>query len=71
MLKRQIEKEFSDLFPKEPTFLCGKLEDEYGYSLSNNSYIYELLKNSDRIFAIPEGFSPENPGKSNFPYNFL
>jgi superfamily II DNA/RNA helicase len=26
----QIEKEFSDLFPKEPTFICGKIEDEYG-----------------------------------------
>lgn len=62
MLKRQIEKEFSDLFPKEPTFICGKLEDEYSYSLSNNSYVFELLKNGDRIYAIPEGFSLENPG---------
>ena len=54
MLKRQIEKEFSDLFPKEPAFICSKLEDEYGYSLSNTSYIYELLKNGDRVYAIPE-----------------
>ncbi len=30
MLKRQIEKEFSDLFPREPTFICGKIEDDYG-----------------------------------------
>ena len=57
MLKREIEKEFSDLFPKEPTFICAKLEDEYGYSLSNSSIVTELLKNGDRIYAIPEGFS--------------
>lgn len=59
MLKRHIEREFSDLFPHEPTFICAKLEDEFGYSLSNSSYVYELLKNSDRIFAIPESFSKD------------
>lgn len=37
MLKRYIEREFSDLFPHEPTFICAKLEDEFGYSLSNAS----------------------------------
>lgn len=36
-LKRKIEKEFSDLFPNEPPFIVAKLEDEYGYSLSNSS----------------------------------
>ena len=44
MLKRHIEKEFADLFPHEPTFICAKLEDQFGYSLSNTSFVYELLK---------------------------
>lgn len=59
MLKRHIEREFSDLFPHEPTFICAKLEDEYGYSLSNTSFVNELLKNSDRLTAVPETFSKD------------
>jgi hypothetical protein len=54
MLKRQIEKEFADLFPKEATYICGKLEDQYGYALSHSSYVYELLHQNDRITAFPE-----------------
>jgi hypothetical protein len=59
MLKRHVEREFADLFPHEPTFICAKLEDEFGYSLSNTSYVSELLKNSDRLFAVPELFSKD------------
>lgn len=59
MLKRIIENEFADLFPHEPTFICAKLEDEFGYSLSNSSFVSELLKDSDRLFAIPESFNKE------------
>jgi len=59
MLKRLIEKEFADLFPHEPTFICAKLEDEFGYSLSNTSYVNELLKHSDRLTAIAETFSKD------------
>lgn len=69
MLKRQIEKEFSDLFPKEQTFICAKIEDEYGYSLSNNSFIHELLKNGDRVYVIPENFMGD-PSIKNF-FNFF
>jgi hypothetical protein len=54
MLKRHIEREFSDLFPHEPTFVCAKLEDEYGYSLSNASIVSDLLKSGDRLSAVPE-----------------
>ena len=32
MLKREIERQYTDLFPKDATFICGKLEDEFGYS---------------------------------------
>jgi hypothetical protein len=53
-LKRQIEKEFADLFPYEPPYIVAKLDDEYGYSLSNNSRIGEFLKFGDRITAQPE-----------------
>jgi hypothetical protein len=54
MLKRLVEKEFTDLFPYEPTFICAKLEDEHGYSLSNTGFVFELLKNFDRLYAVPE-----------------
>jgi hypothetical protein len=53
-LKRKIEKEFSDLFPNEPFFVVAKLEDEYGYSLSNSSRVGDFLKYGDRIIAQPE-----------------
>ena len=43
-LKRKIEKEFVDLFPNEPPFIVAKLEDEYGYSLSNSSLVQDFLK---------------------------
>jgi hypothetical protein len=59
MLKRLIEKEYSDHYPNEPTFICAKLQDQYGYSLSNSSFVYELLKNHDRLFAYPEGLYGE------------
>ena len=52
MLRRKIEKEFIDLFPKEPTFICGKLEDEYGYSLSNTSlvHLYNLFMKQNKNY---------------------
>ena len=53
-LKRKIEKEFADLFPNEPPFVSAKLEDEYGYSLSNSSRVGEFLKYGDRVVAQPE-----------------
>ena len=55
-LKRKIEKEFVDLFPAETPFVVAKLEDEYGYSLSNGSVVGDFLKHGDRIIAQPEGF---------------
>lgn len=69
MLKRVIEREFSDLFPHEPTFICAKLEDEFGYSLSNASLVQELLKSTDRIFAIPETFSKDLIGKMHLTHD--
>ena len=54
MLKRKIEQEFTELFPREKPFIVSKIEDQYGYSLSNNSSVGELLKNDDKIVALPE-----------------
>jgi Cdc14 phosphatase binding protein N-terminus len=54
MLKRKVEQEFTELFPMEKPFICSKLEDQYGYSLSNSSLVGELLKNDDRLVAVPE-----------------
>ena len=62
-LKRKIEKEFSDLFPNEPPFVVAKLEDEYGYSLSNSSKVGEFLKYGDRVVAQPETLI--DPSKRN------
>ena len=62
MLKRAIEREFADLFPREPTFIVGKLEDQYGYALSNSSFVFEILKNGDRITAYPEDIFGGNGG---------
>ena len=50
-LKRKIEKEFVDLFPNEPPFIVAKLEDEYGYSLSNSSLVQDFLKYG-KLFII-------------------
>ena len=64
-----IEREYSDLFPHEPTFICAKLEDEFGYSLSNSSFVYELLKPNDRLFAIPELFTKDLIGKMHLTHD--
>lgn len=62
MLKREIERQYTDLFPSDPTFICGKLEDEFGYSLSNMSFVYELLKHGDRLYAVPENLDFDDAG---------
>lgn len=54
MLKRRIEQEYSELFPREKPLIVSKIEDQHGYSLSNNSFVSDLLKTDDRIFALPE-----------------
>ena len=61
-LKRKIEKEFVDLFPSEPPYIVAKLEDEKGFSLSNNSLIGEFLMHGDRVYAQPEGISEIRSG---------
>ena len=53
-IKRKIVKEFIDLFSNEPPYIVAKLEDEYGYSLSNSSYVGDFLKFGDRIYAQTE-----------------
>jgi hypothetical protein len=53
-LKRQIEKEYSELFPHEKQLICAKLEDESGYSLSNASLVEDLLGLGSRVICIPE-----------------
>jgi len=34
-LKRQIEREFAELFPNEPPYVVAKIEDTEGFALSN------------------------------------
>ncbi len=59
-LKRQVEKEFADLFPYEPPYIVAKLDDEQGYSLSNNSRVGDFLKYGDKITALPEALGGQN-----------
>lgn len=54
-LKRAIEREFLDLFPNEQPYVVAKLEDNNGYSLSNNSNIGDFIQNGQMIYAQPEG----------------
>lgn len=61
-LKRQIEKEFGDLFPLEPPFIVAKIDDDQGYSLSNNSRVGEFLKYGDRVSALPENLNNREGG---------
>lgn len=63
VLKRQVEKEYSDLFPFDDPLICSKLEDSYGYALSNVSKVKELLVNNDRIVAIP--ISSQHEGRKH------
>ena len=63
-LKRKIEKEFVDLFPSEPPYIVAKLEDEKGFSLSNNSLVGEFLVHGDRVYAQPEGISEIRSGQN-------
>jgi hypothetical protein len=64
-LKRQIEKEFSDLFPYEPPYIVAKLDDEFGFSLSNNSRVGEFLKFGDRVTAQPENLLSSSTNDSS------
>lgn len=53
-LKRQIEREFSELFPNEPPYVVAKLEDNEGFALSNSTQICDVVKADDRLVALPE-----------------
>ena len=64
-LKRKIEKEFVDLFPSEPPYIVAKVEDQHGFSLSNNSLVGEFLQHGDRIYAQPEGVSEFRGGQGD------
>ena len=50
-LKRQIEREFAELFPNEPPYVVAKLEDTEGFALSNSSQISDVLKANDKLFV--------------------
>jgi len=53
-LKRKIETESSELFPGEYPFICGNLEDEEGFRLTNSCQVGNLLKNDSKVFAFAE-----------------
>ena len=53
-LKRQIEREFLDLFPNEPPYVVAKLEDQRGFSFSNGSQVDDFIQSGQQIYAQPE-----------------
>ena len=53
-LKRTIEREFLDLFPTEQPYVVAKIEDQNGYSLSNQSNVEDFIQNGQIIYAMPE-----------------
>ncbi len=42
----------------------AKVDDEQGYSLSNNSRVGEFLKHGDRVSAMPENINNREGGVS-------
>jgi hypothetical protein len=70
LLKRYIEKEVAELFPKDPIYICSKIEDDHGFILSNQTVISEILKHGDKLTAYQDGSSNEDSnflGKAIYP----
>jgi hypothetical protein len=57
-LKRQIEREFSELFPNDPPYVVAKLEDGDGFAFSNSSLLQDVASAGDRLVALPEETAP-------------
>jgi len=50
-LSKKIETEFKALFPREPDFIVGRLEDISGLPMDYSSLITEVLKSGGMVFA--------------------
>eukprot|EP00347_Sterkiella_histriomuscorum_P015139 403358172 len=53
-LKRQIEKEFRNEFPRDPAYTIKNLCLTSGYVLPNSSKVGEVLKYGESLIAFPE-----------------
>ncbi|CAI2386997.1 unnamed protein product [Moneuplotes crassus] len=53
-LRRKIETEFESIYPREPNFVCGKLEDIGGKPLQESSLVCEVLNSGSSVFAYPK-----------------
>jgi len=66
-LKRQIEREFSELFPNEPPYVVAKIEDTEGFAFSNSSCLADVARTQDKLVVLPEeAVGPISPS-SNAP----
>ena len=63
-LKRRIEREFAELFPAEPPYVCAKVEDSQGYALSNASRLGDVCSNAEPLFASPEAKEADGDSKN-------
>lgn len=66
-LKRAIEKEFMELFPMEQPYVVAKVEDNNGYSLSNQSNVEDFITNGMTVYALPESLL--DPSEQNAKYD--
>ena len=53
-LRRKVEQEFESLFPREPNFVVGKLEDISGFPLKDSALVCEVVKSGSSVFAYPK-----------------
>lgn len=53
-LMRKIEQEFESIYPREPNFVVGKVEDISGIPLKESSLVWEALRSGSSVFAYPK-----------------
>ena len=56
-LSKKVETEFKALFPVEPDFIVGRLEDISGLPLDYSAILTEVLKSGSIVFAYHRQFN--------------
>jgi hypothetical protein len=51
-LKRSIEREFQNTYPNNQPFTCQKIEDEFGYAITNSAPLMGFVESGARVIAI-------------------
>lgn len=59
-MAKKIETEFKALFPREPDFIVGRLEDISGLPMDYSALITEVLKSGGMAFAYHKRYEGDN-----------